>query len=410
MINRLRIRFVLLAMTALFTLLAVIVSGMNLVNYRTIVNEADGILDILTENKGVFPEDFGGRSRPMPPNFSPETPYETRYFSVLLDNSGQFASAEIAKIASVNAHTAALYADKALENGRTRGFIDAYRYVYYSENTGSRILFLDWGRKMASFRDFLCSSIAMSLIGLAAVFPVLYSASGKILRPVAESYEKQRVFITDAGHEIKTPVTIISANAELLEMELGENESLRDILTQTQRLKSLTNDLILLSRMEETDMRLAKIDFPLSEAVAETAAAFRAPAAKQNKTLCLHIEPLLTLKGDLASVRKLVSLMIDNAVKYSPENSEISLRLQLQKNVLALTVSNPTQTPVTGEQLSHIFDRFYRTDASRNSKTGGHGIGLSVAAAIVRAHGGRLQAKTGEGGEFIITALFPASQ
>lgn len=409
MIKTLRFRFVLLAMTALFTLLAVIVAAMNLVNYRSITHEADVILEILTDNKGSFPDYANDRNRPLPKNMSPETPYESRYFTVILDDNGSFLGAETAKVASVNSAAASLYADAAIRSGETRGFVGKYRYAFFNDKMGPRILFLDWGRNLDAFYNFLYTSIAMTLFGLIGIFPVIYSMAGRILKPVSESYEKQRVFITDAGHEIKTPLTIISANTDLLEMELGENESLSDIRTQTDRLKTLTNDLVMLSRMEEADRPVRRIEFPLSEVVSETALSFRAPAARENKTLTLAVTPLLTLEGDSASIQKLTGLLLDNAIKYSPKDSEITVSLERQKNLIRLTVKNKITEEISKEQLPRIFDRFYRTDASRNSETGGHGIGLSIASLIVKNHGGKIQAKTDPDGFFLISAAFPAA-
>ena len=405
MLKKLRRKFVCLAMAALFSLLSIIVTGMNLINYKNITREADTILSVLLENKGAFP-DFG--FEPMPPlprNLSPEVPYESRYFSVFLDASGEITGSETTKIASVNDLTAESYAEQAMRDGKPRGFVDQYRFAL--SKSDSSIVFLDWGRRLDSFYSFLYTSIGMSVLGLLIVFPIIYGLSGKILRPVSESYEKQKRFITDAGHEIKTPLTIINANTDLIEMELGVNEGLQEIRQQTSRLKSLTGDLVLLSRMEETTEKLPKIEFPVSDAVLETALPFKTPAARDGKTLNLQVESPLTLNGEISSFQKLVSILLDNALKYSPRGSEITLSLAKQKNSLCLTVTNPTETVPEKEQLPLIFDRFYRADSSRNSETGGHGIGLSIAQLIVKGHGGKISASVPAENTFRITAVFP---
>ena len=209
-----------------------------------------------------------------------------------------------------------------------------------------------------------------------------------------------------AGHEIKTPLTIINANVDLLELD-EEKEELTEIRQQTKRLTELTNDLVLLFKMEEPGHTLQKIDFPLSDLVSETAASFRAPAAAKDIALDIHVEPDITLNGSPDSVRQLISLLLDNSVKYAPSDSTITLSLTTHRKTAVLCVGNKTKDTIKSDDLSRIFDRFYRTDTSRNSETGGHGIGLSIAKAITQAHGGSIFASTKGGTDFSITVRLP---
>lgn len=409
MIRKLKRKFVLLSMTSLLVLLAVIVAGMNLLNYRSVVEEADAILSVLSQNKGMFPDADDRPDRKFPPRFSPETPYESRFFSVFYDGAGRAVNADVRKIASISQEDAVSLADGVLEKDRLTGFAGSYRYMVDSAPGGTRVTFLDCGRRLDAFRQFLISSAFMSALGFGAVFTVLLILSGRIIRPIAEAYEKQKRFITDAGHEIKTPLTIINANADILELELGgENESLADIKGQTQRLKSLTEDLVMLSRMEEAEDKLLKIEFPVSDVVLEAAGEFRALAESENKEFICEIEPMLTLNGNDKSIRQLVSIFLDNALKYSPEGSKIKLTLARQGRTIRLSVSNAANFDLDPAQLERVFDRFYRTDSSRNSETGGHGIGLSVAKAIVTAHGGKIAAAVEGEKTFVVSALFQA--
>lgn len=398
MIRKLKIKFVALAMTALFALLAVIVVGMNLINYHSVVQEADAVLSVLSQNKGAFPDFGSGPNNHLPPDMSPETPYESRYFSVFLNESGEVVLTDTSKIASVDSEAAAAYARTIVEKQSVQGFLDEYRYIFRSEPNGFRITFLDCGRSLASFRKFLVASTGMALMGYVVVFFVIFFFAGRIIRPIAESYDKQKQFITDAGHEIKTPLTIISANVDILEMELGENESLADIRQQTERLRSLTNDLVMLTRMEEPGNIMQKIDFPLSEVVAEAAHPFRTLAIQQGKEFVCNIQPMLSLNGNDKAIQQLVAILLDNALKYSPYGGTIALNLIKQnKSGTSFLVFNTAATEIKRESLGRVFDRFYRTDASRSSETGGHGIGLSIAKAIVTAHGGKIQAGTQDG-------------
>ena len=410
MLKRLKIKFILLSMTSLLVLLTAIVAGMNLINYHAVVAEADEILVLLSQNKGTFPGlggDKNDKREPPPHGMSPELPYESRYFSVLLDSTGSVILTDTSRIAAVDSQTAIDYAGEVFAESAVSGFADAFRFVKNEEGDRVRIIFLDCGRKLDSFRHFFLVSAGMALAGFVIVFFVISLAAGKIIRPIAESYEKQKRFITDAGHEIKTPLTIISANADLLELDLGPNECLADIQQQTKRLASLTNELVLLARMEETGNPLPMIDFPVSEVVADAAAPFQTLAGSQGKQLSCEIEPLLSMRGNDKAIRQLVSILLDNAVKYSPKGGLITLKLAGQAKALQLTVCNTTAAGISREALGHVFDRFYRADPSRNSESGGHGIGLSVAKAIVTAHGGRIQALSPDGHSFQIVASLP---
>ncbi len=410
MIRKLKMKFVALAMSALLILMIMVVASMNIVNYYSVSAECDMILSILSSNRGAFPQPGAEFGKPLPPNMSPETPYESRYFTIVIGQNGTVNTADMSQIASIDRATAIQYAQTVIEKGDEKGFIDDYRYILNYEGANIRISFLDCGIRLDIFRTFLYTSSGVAFAGLVAVFLVVFVLSGKIIKPIAESYEKQKQFITDAGHEIKTPLTIMNANVDLLEMELGaENESLHDISQQIKRLRSLTDELVSLARMEEAETSLAKIAFPISEVIAEFVQPFHHLAISQGKKFVCNIQPGLSFVGNDKAIQQLVGLMLDNALKYSPECGVVALTLAKQNRNLYISAFNTTQTTIQSEQLKFIFDRFYRTDASRNSETGGHGIGLSIAKAIVKAHNGKINAWTTDGQSFQITASLPIS-
>lgn len=411
MIRKLRFRLVLASMLSLIAVLAVIMGGLNALNYRRIVNDADGILALLNENKGAFPnidKDFKWPA-PGPRYRSPELPFEMRFFSVLLDGSGEVLETDTERIAAVDADEAQRYAREIWTGGRTRGFYGIYRYARYEVGDGgARILFLDCGRSLAQFRNVLNRSALISAIGLLAVFLLILLLSGRIVKPISQSYEKQKRFISDAGHEIRTPITIINADTEILEMECGENEWLTDIRQQAARMADLTNDLIFLSRMEEQE-KMTMIDFPLSDVVGETAASFQALALTQEKRFEMDVTPMLSMTGNEKQIRQLVSILLDNAIKYSDSRGQIRLSLKAQGRSIHLVVENTTDG-ISKEVLDNMFERFYRGDPSRNSATKGYGIGLSIAKAVVAAHRGRIAAESPDGKRMRITATFPSVQ
>ncbi len=407
MIRRLKLKFVALALAALFILLSFTIASMDFLDYLSVVRNADEVLSLITFYHGEFPDDTMDREEWLPEGMSPELPFETRFFSVKMNTEGQTTAIEIGNIFAIDAEEAEQLARDAVGEEREKGFIGNYRYLVTNTEMGTEVTFLDCGRSIDMFRSFTAFSIRMSLIGYAITAIAIWFFVGRLVRPAAEGYEKQKRFITDASHEIKTPLTIISANVDLLKMDFGENECLNDIEQQSKRLTELTNDLVYLARMEEPDHKMTMIDFPVSETVQEAASPFRTLAKSQEKSLDISIDPLLSMRGNSKAIAQLTSILLDNALKYSPSGGEISLRLARQGRKLVLTVTNPSVAPLDAKSLRHVFDRFYRTDPSRNSETGGHGIGLSLAQAIVTAHKGKIAATSPDGSVFCITATFP---
>lgn len=408
MIKKLRVKMVIATMLSLLVVLSVIIGSVGILNYREIVSNADMTLGILEENDGRFPDSAfaKGSFQKRDHRLSPELPYESRYFTVFFTSEGTLVSINTGKIAAIDTSTAIDYAEKVMEQGKEKGFENDYRYIVYETGTETHLIFLDCGRDLKSFRIFILNSVAVSVVGLLAVLCLLIIVSGRIVKPFSESYEKQKRFITDAGHELKTPLTIINADTEVLEMDYGENEWLDDIRDQTGRLTELTNSLILLSRMEEENASLEMVDFPLSDVVEETVEAFYVLAKTRNKSLTTTIQSMISMYGDEKSLRRLISILLDNALKYSDEGGKISLTLEKKKNCIQLFVFN-TAEYISRENLKYLFDRFYRTDQSRNSQTGGYGLGLSIALAIVNTHKGKISASTSDEHSLLITVTFP---
>ena len=407
MIKRLRIKYTVLAVSALFLLLTIIVAGMNLLNYKSVIDEADETLAVLSDNSGVFPS-FENGMEWLPSGMSREIPFESRYFSVLLDENNTPILIETSNIYTIDGVTAVGYAVEVAEEKDEKGFKDDYRFVVTSERIGKRITFLDCGRKIALFHEFRNTSIMISLAGYFVILLLVCFFVARFTRPVSESYEKQKRFITDAGHEIKTPLTIINADVDILKMDVEENEYLDDIKKQSNRLAELTNDLIKLARLEESKSNIRLIDIPASEIILETATSFQTIAKSLNKELVIQVQPMLTMLGDKSKVEHLITILLDNAIKYSPDGETVKLRFERRGKKLLLSVSNVSSVRLSVDDIRHIFDRFYRADQSRNSETGGYGIGLSIAQAIVNLHGGKIGAASPDGKTFVITASFPA--
>lgn len=403
MINRLRRNFITAAMLSLLLVFLVIVSAVNLLNYHDMTAAADGVLVMLAENDGVFPEWKSEKLQTLLEK-SPEALFTCRYFSVRMADETTVLSTNTEKISAVDEAGAAEYARSV--RGREKGSYQNFRFLRREDGEETLFIFLDRGRELESFRSLLFSSILVAFFGLLAAFILLFALSKRMVKPVSESYEKQRRFITDAGHEIKTPLTIISADADVLDMEYGESEWLRDIQFQIRRLATLTNDLIYLSKMEESQSQLQMEEFSLSALSDELVRSFQALAKTQEKSFTSSIQPGVVLRGDEKKIGQAISNLLDNALKYSEAKGRISLTLEKRGHFVYLNVFNTTQA-ISEEHLKNLFDRFYRADPSRNSQTGGHGIGLSIVQAVVLAHKGEVSASSQDGRSLVVSVVLP---
>lgn len=459
MIKTLRKKFIAIAMLSTALVLFIIIGAINIANYINTNANLDARLELIAYNGGTFPDMNDDGSAPAVPDISSEapdssttdmapapdgstvpndstvsdgsaapddsmvppapdsgsyfddqygrhgidkeTPFETRYFSVLLYENGNVSTIDTGKIASVSTSEAGDYATSLYGKGKTKGFIDQYKYLSVSTtntNGDNMILyvFINCSKELITIRTYALASIGISIIGLLVVFVLVCFFSKTVTKPMAESYEKQKRFITDASHEIKTPLTIIDANTEVLEMMEGENEWTVSIRKQIARLTALTEKLVFLSRMDEDSTRLEMQEFNISDAILDTAMPFETVAESKGKTLDISVAPDINYTGSETNIRQIVSLLLDNAIKYSSENGSIRLNFSTNGKLKTLSVWNTVDEIETGK-LDYLFERFYRIDKSRNSKTGGFGIGLSVVQAIVQAHNGKVSAKSEDG-------------
>lgn len=435
---RLRKKFIIAAMSAAAIVLGTVIGFINIQSYLRIGRDADGMIDYLESNGGGFPtrpsdepcsdespsgipdevpnnvpDNRGGHSGTghddvkLPHGMSPELPFETRFFTVTLSAGGEIIDIDTDKIAAVDADEAGRTAALLAEDGRRGGYWGNYRYgASDTADGGVMYIFLDCGRSLETFRVFLLTSVVISLVGLLVVFFLLVLFSGMVMRPFAEVYQKQRRFVTDANHELKTPLTVIGAACEILEYsnEDERGEWIDRIKEQVGRLTELTNKLVFLSKMDEGGGHTVMTDFSLSEVAEESARQYSAPAAAKGVTIDCMIEKNLTYCGDTELIRELFSLLLDNAVKYSPSGGHISLSVTSSGKGRRIIIKNPANELPCGD-LSMLFERFYRPDSSRNSASGGHGIGLSVARSIVEIHRGRITANSpdGKSAVFVVT-------
>lgn len=418
MIESLRKKFILTAMFSTLLVLSAIMGTINVMNYLHMIDRADAMTEMLLDNDGQFPrmqkgippeERDGNRALVQKPgrmdHMSAETPFETRFFYIITDSSGTVVSSNLDNIAAVDAQAAADYAEQAAEQKKETGQIGIYRYRVTETSEGTCYIFLDCQKEQESFRNFLLTSAGVSALGLCAVLILVMFFSRQVFRPVEKSVLRQKQFLTDASHELKTPLTIIDANTEVIEMENGESQWTKSTRNQIQRLSVLTQQLVTLCRLDEEQEKEQKQEFSLSDAITESIRPFQAPAKTAGKNLSASIEEYIFFRGNEKAIRQMMGIFMDNAVKYSPENGEIKVRLERKGRKILIEVFNDAGELPEGN-LDILFERFYRLDTSRNSETGGSGIGLSVAEAIVRAHKGKIHAFSKDGKSLTVTVSF----
>ena len=411
--RRLRRKFILVAMGAVTVVLTLIIAGINIVNYSHICKISDVRLDYILAGKdgigwtyelsadsgvGMGVESGKGVSGDRASIFighfegmTAESPFDTRYFTVTLAGN-EAVEVNTARIAAVGSRRAMRIAAKLYAKGSTSGFSGNYRYTTTSQGDETTYVFVDCTRELTSFYSFLSASVAISCIGWLAVLAIVAGASDAVIRPMVESYSKQKRFITDASHEIKTPLAVIDAANEVQEIESGESEWTQSIHEQVARLTALTERLVFLARMDEGSAGFTMTSIDLSEAVDKAAAPFESVAVSRGKRLSMSVATGVRAHADAAAVAQVVELLLDNATRYASEDSVIELSLRTVsrgkgKGAADLVVSNAVDELPEGN-LDRLFDRFYRADVSRSSKTGGSGVGLSVVRAIAEAHGG----------------------
>lgn len=419
--RRLRRKFILVAMGAVTVVLTLIIAGINIVNYSHVCKMADARLDYILAGKDGI--DWGNEPKDDPANgkdagdsqagvrirhfegMTAESPFDTRYFTVTID-AGQVADVNTTCIAAVGAKRAASIAAELHSKGWVSGFSGNYRYTTTAQDDETTYVFVDCSRELTSFHSFLSASVAISCIGWLAVLAIVAVASGAAIRPMVESYSKQKRFITDASHEIKTPLAVIDAANEVQEIESGESEWTQSIHEQVERLTALTERLVFLARMDEGSAGFTMTSIDLSEAVDKAAVPFESVAVSRGKRLSTSIASGVRAHADAAAVAQVVELLLDNATRYASEGSVIELSLRAfsrgqGKGAAELVVSNAVDELPEGD-LDRLFDRFYRADVSRSSKTGGSGVGLSVVRAIAEVHGG-IASVCGHGNQITFT-------
>lgn len=396
MIKKLRIKFICIAMFSVIIVLALVIGGININNYNAITKKADETLNIMKNNDGRFPLRIPNKNNHE--EFSnPEAFYETRYFTIILTKNMELVRINLENVASIDYKSAYNYALKIDNKTKEKGFIDNYRYLKVNISEDEVMyMFLDCSRNLNIYYQFLQSSIMMSLIVIILVLVLVIFFSLIITKPFAKTYQKQQQFITNASHDLKTPLTIINGSCEILEYNNTDNEWIETIKEQVNKLTNLTNKLVILAKMDETMADCPMTEFNISSTVEDVVSPYQQLLVSNNKKFAFNISSNITYKGNELLIREMLQLLFDNALKYSDIEGNIILTLSKTNRNIKLQLSNTTSKIPIGN-LDKLFERFTRLDSSRNSQTGGHGIGLSVVKTIVDIHKGKIRAYSEDG-------------
>ena len=403
MFKSLRRKFVATAVGSVAVVIAILAIALNFINFNKLEERIDTTLLDASKSQAlikIFAED--GDDLVITKNSSSATEYNG--FSIAkVDNNGRIIKAyrDDSLIADQDALQSKVI--EALGKGKSSGFIGSYRFLKVETDVGNLILFLNCQRELDSYESFVKNSVLISIGVIISVLVLIILVSKRVIAPIQETYLKQKQFITGASHELKTPLAIISSNADVLEMMNGDSKWTTNIHNQVDRLTSLVNSLVVFSRMEEKDT-VERTNFDLTETLKSRIEDFDELANFQKKYIVTDIDENLNYYGEKESIIQLMDILLENAIKYAPEDSNIWVKLNKNRKYATLKVSNKANV-VKGD-LSKVFDRFYRLDESRNSAIKGYGIGLSMAQLIAEKHKETIQAYAPEDGVFKIEVRF----
>lgn len=398
--SKLRKKFIYFSVGIIAIVLLSIMAFVNVTNFYNLKHSSDELLKTLVENNGVMPSfKLNDNSKEEKTVYLKN--FSNRFFTVKTDNKKNVITVNTDDVFFTSASEAVEYAKDVLSSGKSRGYYGGFKYVVENTENGKLIAFVDVVKDFDVFYSNLGNSVVISFFVLGFVTFFSFVLSKKAVAPMVQAYEKQNAFITDASHELKTPLAIINTSADVLEMESGESKWTGNIHKQVNRLNGLIGNLISLTKLEESD-DLDRLDFSLSDTLDDCVMDVKDYALSLDKNIVTDIEKDISFKGDEKLIRQVIGILLDNAIKYAREKSDINVKLTKQNKKIVFTVENEADN-LEIKNYNILFERFYRADSSRNSKTGGYGIGLSIAQSIVLKHKGKISADSFDGERIVFT-------
>ena len=396
MFKQLQKSFVKSAMLSFTAVLLVVLVAVNVVNYRQTVNQVDRLGTMLVNNDGTFPDAPEGGMAPkehpehgMPKGmeFRKDDQMATRYAVVRVAND-TVQSVDRTHLVSLDEEALKELGLRIAQGTATKGWEGSLRYQVAKTDAGTMVVLVDANRETQQVSRLMMVTGAVFVLCLAVVYVLVRLASNRAIRPFVENVERQQQFIANASHEIKTPLAVLSANTDLLAMMGTEAKFVDSNKRQIKRLNSLVEQMLILSRYDEGEAAATKEEVDL---VAVTKAIVEEILPVLNeKELQVEFtgEAQTIITTNKSAMTELIRILLDNAMKYTV--GEPVITIEAKRNQLA--IGNATE-PMTKEQVSQIFDRFYRVDSSRNRTTGGSGLGLSIAQKIAETNDVQLTAE-----------------
>ena len=389
MLRKLRLKFVAICMALVTAVLAAVFFAVYFSMERTVENLSRQVLVQVVENSGGLSRpNIGitiGGDRVLLPYFTVDVWGNRAYVT-----GGTYADLE-------NTEELQAILQECLSRTETEGTLSRYHLRYLRQDNGLylKIAFVDMSMEVSVLRSMMIPYVMIASAALLLLFGVSVLLSHWAVRPVEKAWRQQRQFLSDASHELKTPLTVILSNAELLEAAPLEERPARwadNIHSEARQMKTLVEEMLTLARADNMVRPTVMEPVSLSDVAADCALSFEPVAFEAGKVLDYQLAEDITVLGERDKLRQVVSILLDNAIKYGADGGTIRLSLEKTDRQARLTVSNPGQ-PIPPEQLPHLFERFYRADASRGEKSG-FGLGLSIANSIVRGHKGTLKAES----------------
>ncbi len=394
MIQNLKNKFIFIAMGCVTLLLIVLIGIFNIFNVCYVASQSIEMLHYLVmsdEELENETETAVKRMQDIKQKFLIPTMEQRQrdaiYFTVTENNKGEITSVDLTRMPSLTEKEALEIYKSAPERGSR---FDEFFFASKPVDGGKETVFLSIAEQFYSVLHVAALSLLAGVVCWSFMLLPVVIISTKATRPIIDNYNKQKRFITDAGHEIKTPLAIILANAEALELYNGESKWTTNIKNQTVRLTDIMENLLLLARSTDREIELTKEDISFSSIAEQTVESFIEPAHKRHLTIDSKIESGIRFNGVKDQMTNLVSILMNNAVKYSSENSTITVELKKDKKIRLSVKNKCDRLPDTPPE--NLFGRFYRDDTAKSQKKGGSGIGLSAAKAIVRYHSGEIKA------------------
>ena len=390
MIRRLRIKFVCINMAIVTAMLYVIFSLIIFFMGMGLEIQSQNMMQQLMDSS-IRPEWRGeGRQEVRRP-----------YFLVQIDHRGDTVNIDRSYFDQTEDSVLEEYIHAALDAGEVSGTLkeDKLRFRKHNSPMGMTIVFVDISAEIAAMENLVKACVVIGLASFGIFFGISFLLAKWAVKPVETVWNQQKQFVADASHELKTPLTVIMTNAEMLqEPEYSETERQRfagSILIMSRQMRGLVESLLELARVDNGTARMDFAEVNFSELTAEGLLPFEPLYFEKELLLESNIEEGLKVKGSAAHLRQVLDILLDNGAKYSAPGTQVSVQLRRQAAACLLTVSNSGE-PISREDLTNIFKRFYRVDKAR-SMNHSYGLGLSIADSIVKEHGGKIWAESSGG-------------